>query len=103
MTSPLKWKIKDGKGNFTIYNENDIVSKNGQLYIATRTTSVEDGSPEHGEKAGWKKFHENRIKKYTEDSSAPINPIVGDEWYDTSSGILYKYVDDGTSIQWVET
>jgi len=103
MKPPLKWKIKDNDGNFFRYRRGDVVSKNGKLYAAIRTTTVESGSPEHGEKAGWKELTEERIKKYSEGTSAPINPFVGDEWYDSSSGNLYKYIDDGTSVQWVET
>lgn len=102
MKPPLKWKIKDGNGSYVVYKKGDVVSKNGKLYIATKTTSVEQGSPEHGKKAGWKEFTEDRIKKFNESSIAPVNPFVGDEWMDLSSGKLYKYVDDGTSIQWVE-
>jgi hypothetical protein len=102
MKPPLKWKIKDGSGNYNVYKKGDVISKNGKLYIALRTTTVEQGSPEHGKKAGWKEFTEDRIKKYTENISAPINPFIGDEWYDTSRGILFKFIDDGTSTQWVE-
>jgi len=101
-TPPLKWKIKDDDGNFIRYKRGDVVLKNGKLYNAVRATTVEEGSPEHGLKAGWEELTEERIKKYTEMSSAPLDPTVGDEWYDTSSGILYKYIDDGTSTQWVE-
>jgi|TARA_Y100000034_G_scaffold106516_1_gene135292 hypothetical protein len=102
MTAPIKWKIKDGDGDYIKYKEGDIVSKNGKIYAALRNTDVREGSPEHGEKAGWKPYTDNRIKKYTEDSSEPINPTVGDEWYDSSKGILFKYINDGTSTQWVE-
>ena len=102
MTAPIKWKIKDGDGDYIKYKEGDIVSKNGKIYAALRNTDVREGSPEHGEKAGWKPYTDNRIKKYTEDSSKPINPTVGDEWYDSSKGILFKYINDGTSTQWVE-
>jgi hypothetical protein len=102
MTAPLKWKIKDDEGHFYVYNRGDIIFKNGKTYIATRTTNVEDGSPEHGIKAGWKSYTSNRIKEYTEGTSTPLDPLVGDEWYDTSIGILFKYIDDETSTQWVE-
>ena len=74
MTAPIKWKIKDGDGDYIKYKEGDIVSKNGKIYAALRNTDVREGSPEHGEKAGWKPYTDNRIKKYTEDSSEPINP-----------------------------
>ena len=102
MKPPLIWKIKDDGGRNVVYRKGDIVSKNGKLYAATRTTTVENGSPEHGEKAGWKEYTKDRIKKYSENSSAPVDPFVGDEWYDTSGGILFKFIDDGTSTQWVE-
>jgi hypothetical protein len=102
MKPPRKWKIKNKDGSFVVYNEGDVVSKNGKLYIALRTTTVESGSPEHGVKSGWKELLENRIKKYTENATAPINPSVGDEWFDTSTGKLYKFIDDKTSLQWVE-
>ena len=100
--NPLKWKVKDEQGKYISYKRGDIVSKNGKLYLATRRTNVRHGSPEHGAKAGWKEYTENRITKYTDDSSAPLDPLIGDEWYDTSVGKLFKWVDDGNSTQWVE-
>lgn len=36
--------------------------------------------------------------KFTQSSSAPASPTVGDEWYNTASDILYKYI--GTA--WVD-
>ena len=39
---------------------------------------------------------------FTSSSSAPSSPSNGDEWLDTDNGILYTYVNDGTSSQWVE-
>lgn len=35
-------------------------------------------------------------------TSAPASPINGDEWYNSGSDILYKYVFDGTNSQWVD-
>lgn len=40
--------------------------------------------------------------KWTNSSSAPSSPTDGDEWFDPDTGILYRYVNDGTSSQWVE-
>ena len=40
--------------------------------------------------------------KWTNSSSAPGSPSDGDEWFDPDTGILYRYVNDGTSSQWVE-
>jgi hypothetical protein len=39
---------------------------------------------------------------YTYSSSAPSNPQAGDEWLDSNTGILYTYVNDGSSSAWVE-
>jgi len=40
--------------------------------------------------------------KYTASPSAPIGPAAGDEWYDTTTDILYLYTNDGTSTNWVD-
>lgn len=36
-------------------------------------------------------------------NTAPSSPTVGDKWFDTVSGREYTWVDDGDSLQWVET
>ncbi len=43
-----------------------------------------------------------RVYKYTASSSAPSNPVAGDDWYATSTDKLYKYINDGTGSQWVD-
>jgi hypothetical protein len=35
-------------------------------------------------------------------NTAPSNPQPGDQWYNTFNGILFEYIDDGTSSQWVD-
>lgn len=39
---------------------------------------------------------------FTYASSAPSSPSVGDRWVDSANGILYTYINDGTTSQWVE-
>jgi hypothetical protein len=39
---------------------------------------------------------------FTSSASAPVSPIVGDTWLDTTSGILYRYFYDGDTNQWVQ-
>lgn len=42
-------------------------------------------------------------QQYVASDTAPTNPAPGTEWFDTSSGVLYTYVDDGVgAAQWVE-
>jgi hypothetical protein len=35
-------------------------------------------------------------------ATAPVNPTGGDLWLNSANGILYIYVNDGTSSQWIE-
>lgn len=40
--------------------------------------------------------------KYTVSDTPPWNPIVGDNWYDTTTDILFRYVSDGVQSYWVD-
>ena len=35
-------------------------------------------------------------------TTAPANPTIGDQWYQTSTDTLYQYTSDGTSQVWVD-
>ena len=37
----------------------------------------------------------------TTSDTAPTSPNAGDQWFDTTSGTLYVYYNDGTSSQWI--
>lgn len=39
---------------------------------------------------------------FTYSSSAPASPNVGDRWVDSTVGILYTWINDGVTSQWVE-
>jgi hypothetical protein len=39
---------------------------------------------------------------FTFDDTPPASPNAGDRWVDSDTGVLFVYVDDGTSSQWVE-
>jgi cytoskeletal protein CcmA (bactofilin family) len=39
---------------------------------------------------------------YTASTTPPVGPAIGDQWYDTVDGILYEYIDDGDTDQWVD-
>ena len=43
-----------------------------------------------------------RVYKWTTATSAPANPVAGDEWYNSSTDVLYKYIDDSVGSQWVD-
>lgn len=38
----------------------------------------------------------------TTSATAPASPTAGNQWYDTNTGIIYTYINDGTSSQWVQ-
>jgi hypothetical protein len=40
---------------------------------------------------------------YTAAVSPPVGPDIGDQWYNTTSDVLYEYINDGTSSYWVDT
>lgn len=40
------------------------------------------------------------ITNYT-GTTAPTSPQQGDEWYNSTNGVLYKYIYDGTSNNWI--
>lgn len=35
-------------------------------------------------------------------NTAPATPLAGDEWFRANTSVLYKYIYDGTSYQWVD-
>lgn len=41
------------------------------------------------------------LRKYAQ-TSAPVNPVVGDVWYKTDSDVYYQYINDGTANFWVD-
>lgn len=44
-----------------------------------------------------------RVYKWTtQANTAPSNAVAGDEWYNSYTDKLYKYINDGTSSQWVD-
>ena len=40
--------------------------------------------------------------RMTGGTTAPVNPTVGDLWYDTDIDVLLRYTNDGTSNNWVD-
>ena len=43
-----------------------------------------------------------RVYKWTTGTTAPTYPVAGDEWYNSSTDVLYKYIDDSVGSQWVD-
>jgi hypothetical protein len=39
---------------------------------------------------------------FTASANAPTTASVGDHWYDTNEDVLYEWINDGTSVYWVD-
>ena len=44
----------------------------------------------------------NTANKSTTSNTAPINPNVGDTWFDTVTGVILRYTYDGVSNYWID-
>jgi len=97
------FKVTDGSGNCIQYAEGDIVYKNGEAYITSRTPDL-CKSPEH-KNSGWEPLTGERsgtTVTFYNSNIPPTRVVQGDEWFNPDTGILYKYIVDATSEQWVQ-
>jgi hypothetical protein len=74
--------------NQTYTNANRTWTWTGTYWKATSTTTGYTGSK--GESS------------YTTSDTPPVNPVVGDRWFNTVYGIELVWTNDGDSTQWVE-
>ena len=44
----------------------------------------------------------NNASKTTTSDTAPLNPNVGDTWFDTITSITFRYTNDGVSNNWID-
>jgi hypothetical protein len=82
------------------YSLGDVVFYSGQTYVATKP--IKDQSPAHGDSSGWQMLTSgsSTIQFYW-GAETPLTPNVGDEWFNTTNGRIYKYLPDGDTEQWV--
>lgn len=40
--------------------------------------------------------------KFTESDTAPLDPVAGDRWFDTTEAVLYTAATDDVGIVWVQ-
>lgn len=38
----------------------------------------------------------------TSSVAPPVSPKTGDQWYKTDTGVLYEYISDGTTSNWID-
>lgn len=63
----------------------------------SQSTSLTDG---YLSSTDWNIFNGKATIYYQ--TTAPLSPSLNDMWMSDVTGILYQYVDDGTSTQWVQ-
>ena len=50
-------------------------------------------------------FYANGVStapSYTTSATAPTNPPIGSQWYNTTTDIIYEYITDGVGTYWVD-
>lgn len=47
-------------------------------------------------------FASGQLNRFAVTNATPSNPVNGDRWFNTDTGILLTYVDDGSTQQWVQ-
>lgn len=91
--------------------DNDITFAGITTFGVGTSTAVTLGSIELGHAsdttlvrsaAGRVTIESELIPRSTVSSSPPSSPSSGDFWFDLDSGLEFKYVDDGSSSQWVQ-
>jgi len=66
---------------------------NGQTFQSGGQTYVWNGY-------GW--VMQGAVPAFTISDTAPVGAVAGQMWWESDSGILWMYYNDGTSSQWVE-
>ena len=90
-----EWSARYPSGEIRRYTIGDAVLYEGKLFIASENISV--GGPDTN--SAWIPSGNSRISYR---STKPPDPKIGDNWFNSATGKLYKYIDDGETKQFVE-
>ena len=90
-----KWECVDDAEGTTIALLTDVADVDagaidGQVLNWNNTTSK------------WTPVDQVGSHVYTEGTTVPASPTTGDEYFDQTTDILYKYVNDGSSSAWID-
>ena len=85
-------------GTPVVYEPGDEVLYGGGRFKSLKRNTYLDGTPDNANI--WERL--SQTFTHSNGDSPHPNPNVGDEWYDKTSGILFKFLNDGNSDQWVE-
>jgi hypothetical protein len=84
-----------------------LIEQAGNALLAVRGSNPFPEAPADGNTYGrrnksWWIIKENGLKFTYSDIPPPTPNAPGDEWFESDSAILYTWVNDGSSEQWVE-
>lgn len=97
-------KYSSGSSEYAVYSYGDVVERNGVSYVC----SVENTSgyiPEDTNSGfillGGGTGGGGNVN-FSFSSTPPASPGAGDQWFDSDNGVLYVYVVDADSGQWIQ-
>lgn len=97
-------KYSLGSSEYVAYSYGDVVERNGVSYVC----NVENTSgyiPEDSNSGfillGGGTGGGGNVN-FSFSSTPPASPGAGDQWFDSNSGLLYVYVVDSNSGQWIQ-
>jgi len=95
-----KYKQHNPDGTLISYKKDDVVIWKGASFIAKE--NISGTVPKLGGSDKWEAISDERVSTHTTSTTSPPRPKNGDEWFNTTTGLSMKYIDDGTNRQWVE-
>ena len=90
------WECVDDAEGTTISALNDIGDVNAASPSSGQVLTWDTGTSK------WKPINPTGGVNYTNGTTAPTSPNLGDEYFNTTNDILYKWVNDGTTSAWLD-
>jgi|TARA_R110000850_G_scaffold127665_1_gene246822 hypothetical protein len=90
-----EYRTRYPSGETITYEANSIVLYEGKLFIST--ARILSGSPDTNN--NWSPLGNSRVS-YRD--TQPPDPRIGDTWFNSTTGKLYTFIDDGETKQFVE-
>jgi len=90
-----EYRTRYPSGETITYEVSSIVLYEGKLFIST--AKILSGNPDTN--SDWSPLGNSRVS-YRD--TQPPDPRIGDTWFNSSTGKLYTFIDDGETKQFVE-
>lgn len=93
-----QFRLKNSDGSLVTYSKFDVVISMGKTYIASR--SLTGISPELDSNKGWLSLSDKQV--FYESENEPFYANLGDEWFNKTTGVKYKRINNDFNEFWVE-